>query len=577
MTINLNVLLTFSFLSLVTSNNVVTFDGKLYKSCKGMNMLIKWNGYHNLQETTAVGYDSCSPTENVGAELHAYESSGFEKIFTLDSLRGQTRYFVCSSHCSSGAKFKVTCPAEAPQCVANYEPKLVNGFVKCVPCRVGFVASGTEQCKTWYNKYLKDITVPDMPAEMIKLLNDSKSQLQEGKKRRNVRSMLLNMRKNIANFTKRRLSVDKDTLTLSADFQKRLVSRGSKVDLIIPTTKTKLQSSLACDEEDVNIDTQLLPYEVFMQENETSLVCREKKPLTKLFMKRDGALHNQTRDIYEASCWNTTTSTWYDTKQLLDGESYVCKKETYFVNSLSGVTCNSSDPVSSADLSTIVGTDSCGIIGEGFDCTDFVCNENYIVQSAPNCSTSGYTPAVCHCSTDFVEVNGTCNLISTTEAPTTTAPTEALTTAAPTTTTTTAVPTTTAPTTTTTTTTVAATEAPTTTTTTTEVPTTSAPTKAPTTAALTEAPTEAPTTAAPTTTTTAAPTTTTTTATASPKTTTTTAAPTSKAPVQEVKETNSFYLIVGSVFGILIIIFVYLLRKGNQKQVKYTPLRKDLV
>ena len=119
MTTNLCVFLAFSFLSLVTSNNVVTFDGKLYKSCKGMNMLIKWNGYHNLQETTAAGYDSCSATEHVGAELHAYENSGFEKIFTLDPLKSQTRYFVCSSHCSSGAKFKVTCPAEAPKCLAN--------------------------------------------------------------------------------------------------------------------------------------------------------------------------------------------------------------------------------------------------------------------------------------------------------------------------------------------------------------------------------------------------------------------------------------------------------------------------
>ena len=94
----------------VATDVSVTFDDKTYTACSIDTVKVLWNGFHNIQEVTQDGYNSCSQSEYVGSELVGFKQSGSEQVVNVNAILGETRYFICTSHCASGAKFKINCP-----------------------------------------------------------------------------------------------------------------------------------------------------------------------------------------------------------------------------------------------------------------------------------------------------------------------------------------------------------------------------------------------------------------------------------------------------------------------------------
>ena len=93
----------------------IAFDDKVYNVCEGDVATVTWNGYHNIQEVTASGYDSYSTAENINTELHPFENSGTVlNVNGLESNPDQTRYFVCALHPAS--KFRTTCSQATSIC-----------------------------------------------------------------------------------------------------------------------------------------------------------------------------------------------------------------------------------------------------------------------------------------------------------------------------------------------------------------------------------------------------------------------------------------------------------------------------
>lgn len=88
----------------------VTFDDKTYTACTIDNVKVLWNGIHNIQEVTQEGYNTCSQDQYMGTELVGFKQSGTEQTVNVNAILGETRYFICTSHCASGAKFKINCP-----------------------------------------------------------------------------------------------------------------------------------------------------------------------------------------------------------------------------------------------------------------------------------------------------------------------------------------------------------------------------------------------------------------------------------------------------------------------------------
>ena len=88
----------------------IQFDSNTYVLCNPNDAQVTWNGYHNIQEVTAAGYNSYSSSEHIGSAIKGYENNGHvELIAGLGAAPGETRYFVCATHPSS--KFKTTCAA----------------------------------------------------------------------------------------------------------------------------------------------------------------------------------------------------------------------------------------------------------------------------------------------------------------------------------------------------------------------------------------------------------------------------------------------------------------------------------
>lgn len=93
---------------------VATFDDRMYQACSIDSLKVIWNGVHNLQEVTETGYDTCSQDEYIGNTILGFQQQGKEYNLNLNAILGETRYFICTSHCASGAKFKLNCPNTAP-------------------------------------------------------------------------------------------------------------------------------------------------------------------------------------------------------------------------------------------------------------------------------------------------------------------------------------------------------------------------------------------------------------------------------------------------------------------------------
>ena len=94
----------------VSTEVSATFDSQTYTACSIDTVKVSWNGFHNIQEVTQDGYDSCSQDEYIGQEIVGFKQSGTEQVVNLNAILGETRYFICTAHCASGAKFKINCP-----------------------------------------------------------------------------------------------------------------------------------------------------------------------------------------------------------------------------------------------------------------------------------------------------------------------------------------------------------------------------------------------------------------------------------------------------------------------------------
>ncbi|EJK75304.1 hypothetical protein THAOC_02974 [Thalassiosira oceanica] len=91
----------------------VTFDGLLYEVCPGTAVIVTWNGYHNIVEVTMENYNAAS-SSGASEVVGAYYSSPNQITLPSDThavsiaaAAGETRYFVCALHPTSG--FRTTC------------------------------------------------------------------------------------------------------------------------------------------------------------------------------------------------------------------------------------------------------------------------------------------------------------------------------------------------------------------------------------------------------------------------------------------------------------------------------------
>ena len=103
------IFLCFVFIIGVSGQVTVTFDNKEYEACTSSTVEVIWDGYHNIQETTQSGYSSCSQNEYIGGQIVSYHSTNHKETLNIGATEGSTRYFICSSHCSSNKKFKIYC------------------------------------------------------------------------------------------------------------------------------------------------------------------------------------------------------------------------------------------------------------------------------------------------------------------------------------------------------------------------------------------------------------------------------------------------------------------------------------
>ena len=116
-----------------TLNTDIAFNGNEYVVCAGDTATVTWNGYHNIQEVTKEGYESGDITKTIGAPLVGFNDNGHVEVVNLETLLGETRYFLCTAHPSS--KFKTVCnPSTCQSACANYPGFTLNNGCKCQKC-----------------------------------------------------------------------------------------------------------------------------------------------------------------------------------------------------------------------------------------------------------------------------------------------------------------------------------------------------------------------------------------------------------------------------------------------------------
>ena len=125
----------------------VTFDTQTYNACQGDQVEVEWNGYHNIQEVSEASYSSCDPSGYIGSELVTYYNSGHKQIVDLPTVSGQTRYFICVAHCSSGSKFAISCPSTSTEAPTTAVPTTV-APTTVAPTEAPTTASPTEAATT---------------------------------------------------------------------------------------------------------------------------------------------------------------------------------------------------------------------------------------------------------------------------------------------------------------------------------------------------------------------------------------------------------------------------------------------
>ena len=123
------------------SIDLVSFDYGFaqIEACKGTPVKVTWLGNHNIQETEAGDCVSL----HIGSEVTGFQSSGSVTYSNdeLSALPGTTRYFKCSNHCGSNARFEVSCPLpKCEECKFGFVNNQVSHLAECSPhgCDLGY-------------------------------------------------------------------------------------------------------------------------------------------------------------------------------------------------------------------------------------------------------------------------------------------------------------------------------------------------------------------------------------------------------------------------------------------------------
>lgn len=91
----------------------VNFGNGKIQACKGDNVTVNWQGYHNIHE---VSNENCN-SDSKGFIEPTYFRYGHTSTYNiLGAKPGETRYFKCDLHCPNGARFEIYCPASTPTC-----------------------------------------------------------------------------------------------------------------------------------------------------------------------------------------------------------------------------------------------------------------------------------------------------------------------------------------------------------------------------------------------------------------------------------------------------------------------------
>ena len=96
-------------------NDPVQFNfgnGKI-QACEGDKVTVKWQGYHNIRE---VSNQDCNSASKGFIESNYFSNGHYKTYNNLGAKPGEKRYFKCDLHCSSGARFEISCPASTPTC-----------------------------------------------------------------------------------------------------------------------------------------------------------------------------------------------------------------------------------------------------------------------------------------------------------------------------------------------------------------------------------------------------------------------------------------------------------------------------
>ena len=292
-------------------------------------------------------------------------------------------------------------------CPDNHQ---ANGTL-CAPCPAGTTAENGQPCRNFAEEELKQETKPTTKNSIATRIRQTQFSSKTTVKRKQFRSMIQSLKEQIRAIEKSRIQLRKEELVLSNKFKEKLGTR-TVLDVIVPKQKTtaKMNSIDACDEKDVDLKTQPLAYEVSLEETEAALVCSGNTPVTKLTMTNEGT----TTDSFTYACWENNA--WTTETEILSGQDYLCEGKAFYVNSLSGVTCNVSNPVSSLDPNVeagVTGVDCGETLGDGETCSA-TCNPNFVLSQEANCTAEGFQPAVCHCPQGFTDnLDGTCTATAT--------------------------------------------------------------------------------------------------------------------------------------------------------------------
>lgn len=279
---------------------------------------------------------------------------------------------------------------------------------------IGTPAADNSECRqpTWAENIVGQAAPKPKTRNSIKTLfstltsNQDQVSADRTTKRNNFKSIVKYVKLQVEELPDQRIKIPKESMVLSTTFLEKLGQR-EEIDLVLPKTKTPSKLSnptQACEEKDVDLSSQLAPYDVPLDDGEISLLCKGDEPVTKLEKLTSGAT------AFNYACWQN--GAWQAEQGVNHDENYQCGDLSFYVNSLSGITCPVTPPVSQSDPSIVAGTNAdCGTsLSEGDTCTA-QCGTNYVKVSDGQCTSDGYQAGVCSCNAPF-EINddGECRL-----------------------------------------------------------------------------------------------------------------------------------------------------------------------